>query len=1164
MEDQMKKATFICMFVLVGVFCFAGIEEYYSFSSNTQTYSDITGTLVPEIQFNDALSNAIPIGFTFPYGDLSFTEIKVSSNGWMDLGATKTSSAYNNSLDETTFYNVLAPFWDDLTMINGNVQYLLSGTAPNRVFTVQYYNALHEGALRWFNFQVKMHESGKIEFHYGPSGYGLPPFPCYASIGINMDPGGSGWFYSIDWQGNASTTSEYWDVPYTPNNGRIFEFIPTPIPAHDLHAISLSGPLSPPINATSLYSVTIRNRGLNTEDNYHVKLICDQVALTDSIAGPEILPGQIITVYVPWAPNVLGSHILSANVSLNDDQNLTNDQTPSISVNVQGDSFFEVTIGDGNTLQDGPISFYKKTSLYEVIYTATELGIADGVINGVQFYYSFQYALSDKPIAIWIGETNLDNLSTEWIPASQLTKVFEGNVDFLVGANILNVPFSVPYAYNGQNLVMMIHRPMDTVSFYPNNNQFYAQQASTNRSRIIESYTIPYDPYNPPNSGPIYTSTFYPKATVFYTDGLGYLQGIISNSNNVPIPGAVVSINAIGSVCITGNNGAFIFPYLQSGTYNITVNKDGYLPQTHSISVTPNIVTTQNFVIYPFGLDMPDNVTFLEDESINIDIDIFASYPPDIPVTLSITGNQNILANVSDMTVTLGAAGNWHGSEVLTFTLIESVNNSSVSDELIITVSSVNDTPTINIPETFSFDEDGSLLIDIGLYSSDIDADPLTLSVNGNQNITAQISGMNVSLGALQDWNGTEQVTFTVNDNMGRAVASDAADIIVSPVNDAPTINLPASFTFVEDGFLELDLSQYVGDVDNDNLTLSAFGNQNIAISITGMLATLSAPTNWNGAEQVTFTVDDNVTRYATNDRRALATDTVEIIVTPVNDTPTLVLPDSFTFDEDGSLLIDIGLYSSDIDADPLTLSVNGNQNITAQISGMNVSLGALQDWNGTEQVTFTVNDNMGRAVASDAADIIVSPVNDAPTIVSFLPDQTQINAQMNEIITFSVTVSDIDSNITISWFVNDIDQGNSTNEFSYQFTQSGTYTVKASIADEDFSIEQIWTVILPVANVDDTLTPTITRLYQNYPNPFNPTTSIRFSVKESGPVNIAVFDIKGRLVRQIVNQYMAAGTYNNVWDGMDNNNNPSSTGIYLIKMKTPDSLNIVKACMVK
>ncbi len=252
------------------------------------------------------------------------------------------------------------------------------------------------------------------------------------------------------------------------------------------------------------------------------------------------------------------------------------------------------------------------------------------------------------------------------------------------------------------------------------------------------------------------------------------------------------------------------------------------------------------------------------------------------------------------------------------------------------------------------------------------------------------------------------------------------------------------------------------------------------------------------------------------------------------------------------------------MDADPLTLSITGNQNITAQIIGLNVTLGAIQDWNGNELVTFTVNDNLGKVIASDVASIIVTPVNDPPIILNFLPEQTEINAQINDTITFSVTVSDVDSDVSVSWFVNDVDQSISTNMFSYQFNQSGSYTIKATIADESYSIDQTWTVILPVAIVDEAILPSLTHLYQNYPNPFNPSTTIKYSLKESGFVSIAVYDFKGRLVREIIAQHLAAGTYTNVWNGLDMNNEPVSSGVYLIKMKTPDCLKIVKACMFK
>ena len=51
-------------------------------------------------------------------------------------------------------------------------------------------------------------------------------------------------------------------------------------------------------------------------------------------------------------------------------------------------------------------------------------------------------------------------------------------------------------------------------------------------------------------------------------------------------------------------------------------------------------------------------------------------------------------------------------------------------------------------------------------------------------------------------------------------------------------------------------------------------------------------------------------------------------------------------------------------------------------------------------------------------------------------------------------------------------------------------------------------------------------RLYQNYPNPFNPNTTIRFSLPESSPVKISVFDLQGNLVRSLLNEERPAGTH--------------------------------------
>jgi len=68
--------------------------------------------------------------------------------------------------------------------------------------------------------------------------------------------------------------------------------------------------------------------------------------------------------------------------------------------------------------------------------------------------------------------------------------------------------------------------------------------------------------------------------------------------------------------------------------------------------------------------------------------------------------------------------------------------------------------------------------------------------------------------------------------------------------------------------------------------------------------------------------------------------------------------------------------------------------------------------------------------------------------------------------------------------------------------------------------------------------------LSQNYPNPFNPSTSIEFSLKQSGPVTLKVYDVVGREVATLVNDTHAAGTYRVTFDA---SKLPSGTYIYSI-----------------
>jgi hypothetical protein len=55
--------------------------------------------------------------------------------------------------------------------------------------------------------------------------------------------------------------------------------------------------------------------------------------------------------------------------------------------------------------------------------------------------------------------------------------------------------------------------------------------------------------------------------------------------------------------------------------------------------------------------------------------------------------------------------------------------------------------------------------------------------------------------------------------------------------------------------------------------------------------------------------------------------------------------------------------------------------------------------------------------------------------------------------------------------------------------------------------------------------------LSQNYPNPFNPSTTISYKINEAGLVNITIYDVLGRKVKTLVNEFKTKGSYNIIFN---------------------------------
>ncbi|MCF7918324.1 MAG: tandem-95 repeat protein [Candidatus Cloacimonetes bacterium] len=569
------------------------------------------------------------------------------------------------------------------------------------------------------------------------------------------------------------------------------------------------------------------------------------------------------------------------------------------------------------------------------------------------------------------------------------------------------------------------------------------------------------------------------------------------------------------------------------------------------------------FTVMPRSqLLLPESFAFNEDEMIALDLSQYLVNGNPTDLALSVHGNQQINVEITGYNVDISAPANWFGSELLFFTITSQQNRYSYTDSTVITVIPVNDPPVIiqNLPDLERNEDFEMFYIMLEQYFSDIDEDQLYYSAEFNtQEIDLIIEDNILLVYSADNWNGITEITVTADDNFSRLYVTDTFSISILPVNDPPVITLPDSFSFNEDASLEVNFADYILDVDNEELTLTWMGNQNISIFAEQLDLTFSTPANWFGIEQIVFLVDDGQSRdiasdtllievlsvndppvadagstyigytyssdpvlitldgsasfdvdgeiisyswnwdtgygsgmihsaefpigetlvilTVTDNENSSASDTtlvviyqltnlppqavtdvfqieedtqltgniltndndpdtypdilaaalqsdvsfgllnlqsdgsftylpaenwfgedgftyqaydgmdysetvsVSITVIPVNDPPTIDPPAEVTFLEDGSYTLDFAEYVSDIDGDELLLTVSGNESIYVLIEDLLVTFSAPINWNGSELITFSVNDNSSRVFASADISVHIIPVNDPPIV---------------------------------------------------------------------------------------------------------------------------------------------------------------------------------------
>jgi VCBS repeat-containing protein len=595
------------------------------------------------------------------------------------------------------------------------------------------------------------------------------------------------------------------------------------------------------------------------------------------------------------------------------------------------------------------------------------------------------------------------------------------------------------------------------------------------------------------------------------------VSGTSSNQTLVP-NGNIVFGGSAGNRTVTVTPAANQF-----GTATITVTvSDGSLSSTDTFDLVVSSVNDLPTIsdISDAGIDEDTNTGAI---SFTVgDVETAAA-----SLTLSGTSsNQTIVPNANiifggsgaSRTVTVTPAANMYGTVTITVQVNDGSGNST--DSFVLTVTNIDDAPTISDIANQSTNEDvstGNISFSVNdletaLGSLVITATSSNQTLVPNANITLGGSLGSRTLNILPAANESGTATITVNVNDGALSASDTFVLTVGGVNDAPTISDISNSTVNEDTATSA-ISFTVGDAESGAGTLTVSGisaNQtiipdaNIVFGGSGAsrTVTITPASNQNGAVVITISVSDGTDTTS---------DTFTLTVNAVNDAPTISdVADTSTNEDTATSALAVSISDVETAASSLVLTAtssnqtivpDGNISLGGSGGSRTVTITPASNQNGTATITLSVSD--GAATSTDTFVLTVDAVNDAPTI-SDIADQTVAEDTATSAMAFtigdaetaagSLTVSGTSSNQTLVPDSNIVFGGSGANRtvtVTPALNQSGTATITVQVSDGSQSVTD--TFVLTVSAVNDA--PTITDIANQTTNEDTATGALAFTI---------------------------------------------------------------------
>jgi large repetitive protein len=445
---------------------------------------------------------------------------------------------------------------------------------------------------------------------------------------------------------------------------------------------------------------------------------------------------------------------------------------------------------------------------------------------------------------------------------------------------------------------------------------------------------------------------------------------LVANDTDVDSTGLTVeSVTAIahGTVVLDSTMVTFVPDrgFIGTATFGYAVS-DGMLDGSTTVDVT---VTDD---APPIALG--DTAATLEDSAVAIDVLANDSDADgDALAIAAVSTPHHGTATFTATQITYTPGPDYNGDDSFTY-VVGDGRGGSATASVGVAIAPVNDAP-VAVADSIATPEDTPLAIAAATLlanDADVDGDSLAITaVGAAQRGMVSLSGATIAYTPPVGGTGTDSFAYTVSDGHG-GTATATVTVAIAAVAHAP-IAVADTATTTEDTPLAIAADSLLAndtDPDGDALAVISVAHpSHCTVALAGATIAFAPSADFDGIASFTYTISDG--------HGGMATASVAVAVTPVNDPP-IANDDTATAREDTPLVLDaVALLGNDTDVDHDALTITSTDGTTT-LDGTTITFTPAAGYTGVASFTYTISDGHG-GVASATVTVTIDPVEHAP-----------------------------------------------------------------------------------------------------------------------------------------------------------------------------------------